>query len=365
MGQDLRNRDTRYMHQALRLAERAYGHTSPNPMVGAVVVRGDEVVASGFHPKAGEPHAEVFALREAGEAARGAEVYVTLEPCSHYGRTPPCTDALIEAGVSRVICAHLDPDPRVNGRGARILRDAGIDVTVDVCDREARRLNEQYLWRSDTGRPWVALKWAQTLDGRVATASGDSRWVTGEEARRHAHVLRSRHDAVVVGIGTALADNPRLDARIDGAAQPWHVVFDSQLRLPTEAKLLTQGKTLVFCGPGAPTSRKTALEDRGALVVDIPQNGHELDVRAAVDACATNGLVSVFIEGGPTLATSFLQAGLVNRVYTFIAPRILGTGREAVGDLGADTMTDALEMREPELTACGGDWLLTGLLETA
>ena len=360
--------DTALMTEALVLAERALGLTSPNPTVGCVVAKGGEVVGRGFHPKPGEPHAEVFALREAGERARGADLYVTLEPCSHYGRTPPCTEAIKAAGIGRVVCAMVDPDPRVSGRGIEILRQAGVTVDVGLLEDDARRLNEQYVHHRLTGRPWVTVKWAQTLDGRIATSSGHSRWVTGEEARREGHVLRSRHDAVLVGIGTALADDPRLDVRLDDreVKQPWHVVLDSRLRLPVDARLIAPGKTIVFCEEDATADSRKALADAGVEVVAVPSAlGAGLDVSAVLAELAKKDFLGVYVEGGPTVVTSFLRARLANRVVAFVAPKILGEGTASVGDLRASTMADALALAEVTVRQVGDDVCVSGLLETA
>lgn len=350
------------MRHALELAAQGRGWTSPNPMVGAVVVKDGEVVGTGYHRRAGLAHAEVVALDEAGERASGAELYVTLEPCSHYGRTPPCTERIIRAGIRRVVCAHADPDERVNGRGVARLREAGIEVELGLGEREARRLNEHYLHHKRTGRPWVTLKWAQTLDGQVATRTGDSRWITGEEARRHAHRLRSWHDAVVVGIGTALADDPRLDVRLVEGREPWHVVLDPLLRLSDGAHLVKRGQTLLLCRREASPERRDRWESLGVQVAPVPGQGELLDLHAVLDVLGAHPFQSVFVEGGPTVLTSFLREGLANRIAVFIAPRILGAGKGAVGELGAALVSQAVQLREAEMTAVGEDWCVTGLV---
>ncbi len=349
------------MRQALDLAEQGRGWTSPNPMVGAVVVNGGRVVGTGYHRRAGLPHAEAIALDEAGEQACGADLYVTLEPCAHRGRTPQCTERIIRAGIRMVVCSHVDPDPRVSGRGIAQLREAGIVVEVGLGEREARRLNEHYLHHKVTGRPWVTLKWAQTLDGRVATNTGDSRWITGEEARAHAHRLRSWHDAVLVGIGTALADDPHLDVRLVEGRQPWHVVLDPFLQLPEGAKLVERGRTLLLCGRETSAERKRRWESLGVEVRPVPSSGDMLDLKAVLDVLGAHQFQGVFVEGGPTVLTSFLREGLVNRITVFIAPKILGGGKCAVGDLGASLVSEARKLREAELTPVGEDWCLTGL----
>lgn len=352
----------RWMRMALDLAAKARGYTSPNPMVGCVVVRNGEVVGAGYHERAGLPHAEVVALDAAGEAARGADLYVTLEPCSHFGRTPPCSERIIRAGVRRVICAHLDPDPRVNGRGVEQLRHAGIDVLVGPGADAARRLNEQYIYWKRTGSLWITVKWAQTLDGRIATRTGSSQWITGEAARREAHRQRSYHDAVLVGIGTVLADDPRLDVRMVDGHQPWHVVLDPALDIPPDARVIVSEQTMVFTGPGVGDEKRRILTDRGVEVVSVNVDDGRLDLEAVRSALDAKPFVSVFVEGGPTVVTSFLHAGYVNRVMAFIAPKIVGAGRDAVGDLDITEIDAALRLREAEMIPFGNDWLLTGLV---
>jgi len=350
------------MLMALDLAAKARGYTSPNPMVGCVVVRDGNVVGAGYHERAGLPHAEVVALDEAGDTARGADLYVTLEPCSHYGRTPPCTERIIRAGVRRVICAHLDPDPRVNGRGVEQLRNAGIDVSVGPGADAARRLNEQYLHWKRTGFPWITAKWAQTLDGRIATRTGSSQWITGEAARREAHRQRSYHDAVLVGIGTVLADDPRLDVRMVDGHQPWHIVLDPTLAIPTNARVIVPERTMVFTAKHGDGEKRRMLHDRGVEVVSVDVDGDRLDLAAVRSTLGAKPFVSVFVEGGPTVITSLLRARYVNRVMAFIAPKIVGAGRDAVGDLGITEIDAALQLREAEMISFGDDWLLTGLV---
>jgi diaminohydroxyphosphoribosylaminopyrimidine deaminase / 5-amino-6-(5-phosphoribosylamino)uracil reductase len=353
----------RWIDEALELAAKARGWTSPNPMVGSVVVRDGNLVGAGYHERAGGPHAEVHALNAAGEAARDADIYVTLEPCSHHGRTPPCTDRIIKAGVKRVICSHLDPDPRVNGRGTAILRDAGIEVIVGVGEDAARRLNEHYLHWKRTGRPWVTAKWAQTLDGQVATRSGSSKWITGETARREAHRQRSFHDAVLVGIGTALADDPQLSVRHVEGHQPWHVVLDSNLRLPANARLVEPERTLIMCSPTADTSIQTEWRDRGIDIAVIQQNDTgRLDPLSVLETLGERGMLSVMVEGGPTVVSGLLGAGLVNRVMTFVAPKLIGIGTPAVGDLGTQDIAEAIRLTDMEYSQFGDDLLLTGLI---
>ncbi|RKY57306.1 MAG: bifunctional diaminohydroxyphosphoribosylaminopyrimidine deaminase/5-amino-6-(5-phosphoribosylamino)uracil reductase RibD [Candidatus Latescibacterota bacterium] len=337
--------DRKFMKLALRLARKGLGSTHPNPMVGALVVRDGKVVGRGWHRRPGEPHAEVVALREAGDSARGATMYVTLEPCVHYGRTPPCVDRILEAGVSRVICATVDPNPLVDGRGIGKLRDAGVEVEVGVLEDEAKELNRAYFKYITTGRPFVTLKWAQTLDGRIATSSGDSRWITGEGARKHAHRLRAEADAVVVGVGTVLADDPQLTVRLTKGRDPLRVVLDSELRTPPTAKVLSGGRAVLATTERASPERRKVLEEAGAEVWVLPERDGRVDLEALLAKLAGEGRISVLVEGGREVLTSFLRRGMCDRIVIFLAPKLLGEGIDALGDLGIDRISDALSLR--------------------
>jgi diaminohydroxyphosphoribosylaminopyrimidine deaminase/5-amino-6-(5-phosphoribosylamino)uracil reductase len=324
------------MRRALRLAARADYRTSPNPMVGAVVLDGSERLAGeGFtSPWLGGPHAEVNALRAAGDRARAGTAYVTLEPCCHQGRTPPCTGALIESGVRRVVVAIRDPDPRVNGAGIAALEEAGIEVTEGVESGPAARLNVFYLKHRTTGRPFVTAKFAASLDGRIATRSGDSRWITGEQARAHAHRLRHKHDAILVGVNTVLADDPELSARFKGARQPLKVILDSRGRTPPTAKAMA-GEHLVDGGRDLPG----LLERLGGM-----------------------GIMSLLIEGGATVHGSFLDAGLVDRVFAYVSPVVIG-GTEApaaVGGAGPAALKDAYRLGDVTTRRLGPDLVISG-----
>lgn len=352
-----------FMKRALTLARR--GRTSPNPMVGAVVVRDGKIVGEGCHPKAGEPHAEVFALDRAGSLAKGADLYVTLEPCCHQGRTPPCADAIIRSGVRRVFAAIADPNPKVGGRGIEILRSAGIDVQVGLMESEARKLNEAYIKRVTTGLPFVLWKAAMTLDGKIATRTGDSRWITGERARKEVHRLRSRYDAALVGIGTALADDPELTARLtnrQGAKRdvnPLRVVVDSRASLPPDARVLdSEAETLVAVTRNAPEEKVEALRNAGARVLVLPAwAGGRVDLRALMVELADRGLNSVLLEGGGELAASMLDLGLIDKGLIFIAPKIVG-GRSAKSPVegeGIELMSRALGVSRPRIRRFGDD----------
>jgi len=342
--------DTRWMRRALEIAETASGRTSPNPLVGAVVVRNGVCVGEGFHPQAGEPHAEILALRDAGEAAKGATLYVTLEPCCHYGRTPPCTEAIIEGGIRRVVSAIEDPDPRVAGRGHQRLREAGIHVDVGTLAAEARRLNAPYLKWKTTGIPFVTLKIAMSLDGKVATRLGESQWITGETSRLDGHRLRNRSDAVLVGVGTVLADDPLLTTRLPEASRdPLRVVLDTEARTPPTARLVnvpSNAKTLLFVAEDADDSRANALAARGVEVVRVPRATIGVDLNAVLKRLGERDILSVLVEGGPTVHGSFAHARLVDRVIAYVAPLLIG-GRDApsaVGGTGFATLADGLHL---------------------
>ncbi|MGB9920981.1 MAG: bifunctional diaminohydroxyphosphoribosylaminopyrimidine deaminase/5-amino-6-(5-phosphoribosylamino)uracil reductase RibD [Moorellales bacterium] len=357
--------DLKFMRRALELAERGAGWTSPNPAVGAVVVRDHRIVGEGYHHRAGEAHAEVNALRQAGELARGSTLYVTLEPCNHYGRTPPCTEAILAAGVRRVVAATADANPRVRGRGLLRLAAKGLQVEVGLERRSARRLNEAFAKYVVTGIPWVSLKMAMSLDGKAATRTGDSRWITGPTARQLVHELRHRHDAVLVGVGTILRDNPQLTVRWRAGRDPIRIVLDSSLRLPLTSRVLTVRSsaptwvaTTAYCNP----NRRRALEEAGVEVLAVEGTGSRVDLHQLLVTLGQRGVTSVLVEGGPTVAAAFLEADLVDRLYLFVAPKVVG-GREApgpVGGSGVGRMTEALRLHQMEIRPVGADWLVTG-----
>ncbi|MEO5373275.1 MAG: bifunctional diaminohydroxyphosphoribosylaminopyrimidine deaminase/5-amino-6-(5-phosphoribosylamino)uracil reductase RibD [Alphaproteobacteria bacterium] len=329
------------MAAALALAGRGLGRVWPNPAVGCVLVDDGRVVGRGWTQPGGRPHAETEALARAGDLARGATAYVSLEPCSHHGRTPPCADALVAAGVARVVMAVEDPDPRVSGRGAARLREAGIAVTTGVRENEARALNAGFFLRVTAGRPLVTLKLASTLDGRIAMASGESRWITGDSARAHAHRLRAEHDAVMVGIGTALADDPDLTCRLPGLSghSPVRAVVDSRFRLPPSSRLVAtahQVPTWIIGCVDSPV-------DLGPSILGVPADadGH-VDLRAALAALGGRGITRVLVEGGGHLAAALLRQGLVDRLVWFHAPRVIGgEGIPAVAAMGLDRLADS------------------------
>ena len=321
--------DLDHMRAALALARRGLGNAWPNPAVGCVLVRHGRVVGRGWTQPGGRPHAETEALRRAGSKARGATAYVTLEPCSHHGRTPPCCNALAEAGVARVVMAMRDPDPRVNGRGLTMLRDAAIVVEEGLLEAEARALNAGFFRRIERGLPVVTLKLATTLDGRIATATGESRWITGPEARREAHALRARHDAILVGSGTVLADDPDLTCRIPGMERVpmLRVVADARLRIPATARLVTTATaapTCIITVPGHSPAALAPFIAAGVEVLTVPAAETGLDLRALLGALARRGVTRVLAEGGAGLAAGLLRAGLVDRLAWFHAPAVMG-----------------------------------------
>lgn len=343
MGQD-----ERFMAMALELARSAKGQTSPNPLVGAVIVQDGQIVGMGAHLKAGEPHAEVHALRMAGEKAKAATLYVTLEPCSHHGKTPPCAEAVVAAGISRVVVAVLDPNPLVAGKGIRLLRDAGVEVTVGVCETEATVLNEVFFHYIRTRQPFVIVKTASTLDGKMATATGHSRWITGEAARSEVHELRRTHDAILVGVGTILADDPELTARVGGerfGRQPVRIILDSELRTPLTARIVADhlAPTWIFTTPAAPVEKRIELETKGltVIVLDAP-----LQVTDVLRELGEREITSLLVEGGAEVNGSFLQAMAIQKIISYISLKLVGGSLSptSYGGVGFATMDKAVTL---------------------
>ncbi len=362
--------DRSYLKECLELARTARGSTSPNPMVGAVVVRDGEVVGRGYHRCPGDLHAERLALQDAGDVARGATLYVNIEPCSHQGRTPPCVDAVLEAGIVRVVVSTADPDPRVSGGGFEALCAAGVTVEVGELAAESARLNEAYLTYKTHGRPFVVGKAALSLDGRLATKHRSSQWITGEAARERAHQLRATSDAVMVGIGTVLADDPRLTARHGGGDGPrFRVVLDSKLRTPPDAKLLTQddGRVLILTRSAAPDVAQAQLESVGAEVVrvgDWPDGG--VAWPDVLQTLADREVMSLLLEGGSGLLTSAFEADIIDKLFLIYAPLLIGGaaalplwGGDGIGELRA-----APRLREVKRFDLGDDWVVEGYLHT-
>jgi diaminohydroxyphosphoribosylaminopyrimidine deaminase/5-amino-6-(5-phosphoribosylamino)uracil reductase len=351
-----------FMRVAVQEAEKGLGRTSPNPAVGAVVVRDGRVVSRGHHARAGGPHAEVVALRGAGARARGADLYITLEPCDHWGKTPPCSIAILEAGIRRVFVGSRDPNPLVNGRGIARLRRAGVEVVLDVLRDACDALNAPWFHFIRTGRPFVTLKVALTLDGRIATSSGDSRWVTGAEARAEVHRMRDRTDAILVGAGTARADDPRLTTRLPGRRghDPIRIVLDSRRRaLPRDLALFRGGSSAPTL---LATTRRTVRVPAGVEVLRCG-GGPRVDLDDLLSKLAMRGITHLLVEGGAATHRSFLESGAVDRVVAFVAPKILGGGRAWLDGPGPDRMAEALSLRDVEVRRVGGDLMVTGTPE--
>ena len=353
--------DQRFMALALSLAARGLGQVWPNPAVGCILVKDERIVGRGWTQPGGRPHAERRALDQAGDAARGATAYVTLEPCAHHGQTPPCAEGLIAAGVTRVVSALTDPDPRVAGKGHAMLRAAGITVTEGLMEAEARALQCGFLSRIERARPWLALKLATSFDGRIATASGESQWITGPEARARVHALRARFDAVMVGGGTARADDPLLTVRgFTPARPPVRIVVASDLDLPRDrlAASLDQAPLWLCHGPNAPAEAQDFWHARGAELIALPRSGAGLDTQALMEALGARGLTRVFCEGGGQFGATLLRAGLVDELIGFTAGLALGAdGRPALGDLGLSRLADAPRFTLQELSRIGPDIL--------
>lgn len=348
------------MAHALRIAARGLGRTWPNPAVGCVLVKAGVVLGRGWTQPGGRPHAEVMALAQAGDAARGATAYVTLEPCAHHGKTPPCAEALIAAGVARVVSALQDPDPRVSGKGHAILRAAGIEVVENLLQAEATRANAGFLKRVTQGLPFVTLKLATTLDGRIATAAGESRWITGPQSRRAVHAMRLNHDAVLIGSGTARADDPDLTVRELGAShQPIRIVMDSRLSHNPHSRLgqtAKQSPVWLLHGPDAPQQNRDAWTGQGAALLEIPsENGH-INPRAALQTLAAQGLTRIFCEGGGTLAAALIHAQLVDDLALFTAGALIGgDGQASLAALNLTALKDAPRLKLRETKTIGPD----------
>ncbi len=362
--------DQGFMHKALDLARKASGLTSPNPLVGAVVVADDKIVGSGFHPQAGEPHAEIFALREAGDRARDADLYVTLEPCNHQGRTPPCTEAIIKAGIRRVFSGTLDPNPQVAGRGIERLKQAGILVESGLLETECCQLNEFWNKFITTRIPFVTLKSAASLDGRIATRTGHSQWITNEKSRHYVHKLRAAHDAILIGIGTLLKDNPRLTARIPGEKprNPYRIIVDSMLRTPLDSKVFgPDGRERVLLATKQHDEKKIAPYRNLVLdILTIPSNSlGQLDLAELMKVLGAREITSVLIEGGSEINGSALDNKIIDKICFFYAPILVG-GRGSLGMIsghGAETIDHALPIKNITIHNFDDDICIEGYLK--
>ncbi len=352
--------DTWHMERAIDLAQRGEGLVEPNPLVGCTIVRDAETVGEGFHQQFGGPHAEIEALTSAGGRAAGATVYVTLEPCCHQGKTGPCTQALIRAGVARVVVAQLDPFPQVAGRGIEEIKAAGIEVEVGLLESAARELNAPYLKLIQSGRPWIIAKWAMTLDGHLAAHTGDSRWISGPPARQWVHTLRGRVDAIVVGRGTATADDPLLTARPPGPRIAARVVLDSQAALSLDSKLVrtaSEAPVIVAASEAAPAENRKRLEEAGCEVLVCAGESHAERLGWLLDELGRRRMTNVLVEGGAKLLGSLLDAGQIDEVHAFIAPKLIGgqAAPGAIGGAGLAWMADAWRLTSPTIRQCGHD----------
>ncbi|WP_422121986.1 bifunctional diaminohydroxyphosphoribosylaminopyrimidine deaminase/5-amino-6-(5-phosphoribosylamino)uracil reductase RibD [Planococcus sp. X10-3] len=355
-----------YMDLALNNARTMKGQTDPNPLVGSVIVNDNRIVGVGAHLKAGEPHAEIHALQMAGEAARGGTIYVTLEPCSHFGRTGPCAQAIIDAGLREVVIAALDPNPLVSGNGVKMLEDAGIRVVSGIREQESRQMNEVFNKYITTKRPFVTLKAASTLDGKIATHALDSKWITSEDARRDVHELRSEHMAILVGVGTVIEDDPALTARIPNGRNPIRVVLDSSLRLPMDAKVVQDGaaETWIFTSRTYDRSKAEHLEQAGVRLFETAGDTRT-DVNDLLRILGENEISSLFIEGGGTVNSAFLENHLIDKVVLYFAPKLVG-GSDAPTFLegqGFGLMKEAIDLTDGEFTKIGKDFKFTGYPE--
>ena len=352
------------MRLALELAGRGRRTARPNPMVGAVAVQGDRILGQGYHLRPGEPHAEVHTLDPVPASTTDVTLYVTLEPCCHTGRTPPCTELIIGKGVTRVVCAMADPDERVAGRGIARLREAGITVDLGLMEPAARALNAVYVKHRSTGLPFVTLKLAQSLDGRIATPTGDSKWITSPASRARAHELRADADAVLVGINTVVADDPQLSVRHVEGPQPAKIVLDSRLRISTSARIFEGSRLIVATSSDVSESRRTQVEAAGARVWAFPPTEGRPRLSDVLTQAAKEDLLHLLIEGGGTVASSALREGLVDRVAVFIAPKILGEGIPAVGDLGIAQVAQAVHLCEVAFERIGEDLFYSARVRT-
>jgi diaminohydroxyphosphoribosylaminopyrimidine deaminase / 5-amino-6-(5-phosphoribosylamino)uracil reductase len=362
-----------FMARALQLAEMAKGKTGNNPAVGAVIVRDGQVVGEGHTQLPGQAHAEVVALQRAGELARGASAYVTLEPCCHHGRTPPCADALIAAGISEVHMAVLDPNPLVSGGGRAALERAGVRTTVGSHAEEARQSMEAWLTYIATGRPMIAVKYAMSLDGKIATATGESQWISGPRARQWVHAFRSQVDAVMVGVNTVIADDPQLTARDEHGRpllrQPMRLIVDSTARVPMSCRAVSgdlPGRTVLIVGPGADRGKLSQLQERGNAVISVPEKDGRVDVEAALRGLAAEWhITSVLVEGGGALLGSLFDLNLVDKVVAFVAPKLIGgVGAPGpVGGQGVETIKRAVRLRNVVWEPVGDDMMVTGYVE--
>ncbi len=355
------------MKKALKLASSVHGLTSPDPAVGAVIVKGGKVISTGYHDRFTAPHAEEFAIKKAGKKAKGATIYVNLEPCCHFGNNPPCADNIIRAGIKRVVAAMKDPNPLVCGKGFSRLRKAGVEVVTGVLEDEARKLNEHFVKHITTKDPFVTLKAAVTLDGKIATRTGSSFWISGEQARKYSYKKRGTFDAVLVGVGTVLADDPLLTSHGAASREPLRVIADSSAKTPVGAKVIKDrsARTIIAVTSKARPSAVSKLEKAGASVIRVPGHNGRVDLKALLKALGKMGITSVLIEGGGEISGSAIEKGLVDKVFFVIAPKIVGgkDAKTAVEGTGIDLMKNAVNIKDVSVRKLGSDVVIEGYIE--
>ena len=358
--------DEQWMRRALHLAEKGRGRTSPNPMVGAVLVKRGKVVGEGYHARAGEPHAEIVAIRNAGEKAKEATLYLNLKPCTHYGKTPPCVPAVIEAGVRKVIVGIEDPNPLVKGKGVARLKQAGLEVKIGILEKECHRLNEAFCKYIVQHEPFIILKMAATLDGKLATRNGESQWITGEASRRFVHRLRDQVDGVIVGIGTVLKDDPMLTARTREGRDPYRIVFDTRLRIPENAKVvdLSPSKTIVATTEMASQDKIERLRKKGLRILISDSKSGKVDLKASLLKLGEMGMMSLLVEGGSQINGSFLDQGLIDKIFLFLSPKLIGDplAPGIFSGAGFASLKEAISIKDLKVRRIGKDILLEGYL---
>lgn len=358
--------DEYYMKQALKLAKKGEGFVSPNPMVGAVIVKNDSIIAAGYHKFYGGPHAETNAVHNASEKIDGSTIYVTLEPCSHHGKTPPCAEFLVRQKPARIVVGTLDPNPLVSGRGIEILKKNGIEVTIGVLDAECRNLNKKFFKFVQTGIPYVTVRYAQTMDGRIATATGHSRWVSSLSSRRYSHRLRATHDAILVGRGTVSKDNPDLTVRLVKGRNPLRVVLDSSLKTALDSQIYANqaaAKTVIAITGKAEDARRASFNTAGIDLIDIEENSEgRISLENLLAVLGKRGISSLLVEGGAELTTSFIRESLADALIIIIAPKIIGAGIAAIGDLEIRNMEDAFQFKREKVLYKDGDLIFEGTL---
>lgn len=355
--------DTKFLKKTLGLAKKGMGWVNPNPMVGAIIVKDGQVIAKGYHKKYGAPHAEVEAIthvRSHLERLNGATLYVNLEPCSHFGKNPPCADAIIRAGIKKVVCSSIDPNPQVEGKGIKILRDNGIEVKVGVLEKEARKLNTAFFTYHEKKRPYIALKFASSLDGKIATYTGDSKWVTNEQARNFARGLRGEYQAVLVGVNTVIADDPHLGVRIEGRKDPLRIVLDPKLRIPLKSQFLRDNNFIIVTTSQAEKNKKETFLKKGVELMVF--ENEKIPMAKLLNKLANKGIISVLVEGGGQTLGNFVDSGLVDKVYAFYAPILIGgnTGISAIGGMGVEKIIDARHLKNILFKRFDDNFLVSG-----